>query len=311
MKLANKKILVTGGAGFLGSYVVAQLKRRGVAQILIPRSKQHDLRERNVCRKLVGGVDIVIHLAAQIGGIGFISQHPAEVFYNNLIMGVELMEASYRAGVSKFVSIGTVCEYPKYPPLPFKETSLWDGYPDEATSSYGLAKKMLIVGGYAYKNQYDFNAIHLLPVNLYGPGDNFDKASSHVIPSLIRKIIEARELNKPSVEVWGTGHATREFLYVQDAASAIVLATEHYDDVEPVNIGSGQEITIRATAELIMKITGYKGTIRWNTAKPDGQPRRQMDTTRAMKQFGFRAQTAFKDGLRKTIEWYEKKGKKQ
>lgn len=310
MRLSNKKILVTGGAGFLGRYVVSELHRHGAGEIIVPRSAQYDLLDRNVCQKLTRNVDIVIHLAARIGGIGFISDHPGEVFYNNLIMGVELMEAARRSGTGKFVSVGTVCEYPKYPPLPFKESTLWDGYPDESTASYGLAKKMLIVQGRAYKDQYNFNAIHLLPVNLYGPKDNFDRVSSHVIPALIRKIIEARDQNKPYVEVWGTGRATREFLYVEDAARGIVLATQKYDDASPVNLGSGIEITIRETAELIMKITRYNGEIRWNTSKPDGQPRRQVDVSRAKKLFGFVAQISFEAGLRKTIDWYEKNKKR-
>lgn len=306
MKLANKNILVTGGAGFLGRYVVRGLERRGLKHIVVPRSREQDLRQRSVCRQLVRDIDIVIHLAAQIGGIGFISEHPGEVFYNNLIMGIELMEAARQAGVIKFVSIGTVCEYPKYPPLPFKETSLWDGYPDESTASYGWAKKMLIIQARAYREQYGFNAVHLLPVNLYGPEDNIERKSSHVIPALIRKIVEARDSKKSEVEVWGTGRATREFLYVEDAARGIVQATERYDDVEPVNLGSGNEITIRETAELIMKLAGYRGRIRWNTSKPDGQPRRQLEVSRAKKLFGFEAKTPLEMGLKKTIAWYER-----
>lgn len=305
MKLENKKILVTGGAGFLGRYVVANLKQQGVSSIVVPRSHEFDLRNREICKQIVKDIDIVIHLAAQIGGIGYIDEHPGEMFYNNLIMGVELMEASRKTGVGKFVSVGTVCEYPKITPLPFKEENLWDGYPEETTAPYGWAKKMLIVQGQNYKKQYDFNAVHLLPVNLYGTRDNFDRKSAHVIPALIKKVIEAKEKGSSSVEVWGSGKATREFLYVEDAAEGIVLATENYDSIEPVNLGTGIETSIKEITELIMEIVGYKGSINWNTSKPDGQPRRQLDVSKA-KTFGFKARTSLEEGLKKTIEWYQK-----
>lgn len=305
MKLENKKILVTGGSGFLGQYVVSELKKQGVKNIVIPRSQKYDLRVRKVCEEVVKNIDIVIHLAAQIGGIGFINDHQGEIFYNNLIMGVELMEAARKAAVEKFVSVGTVCEYPEITSLPFKEKDLWIGYPEETTAPYGWAKKMLIVQGKAYKKQYGFKAIHLLPVNLYGPGDNFDRKSSHVIPSLIKKIIEARDRELPTVEVWGSGAATREFLYVEDAAIGIVLATMRYDDVEPINLGTGIETSIKEVTELIMEIAGYKGSIKWNCAKPDGQPRRQLDVSKAEK-FGFKAKTDLRTGLEQTIKWYEK-----
>lgn len=306
MNLTDKKIVVTGGGGFLGQYVVAKLNESGVKNIFVPRSAEYDLRKRLVCNKVVKSADVVIHLAAQIGGIGFIGEHPGEIYYNNIIMGTELMEASYKAGVRKFVSIGTVCEYPKSPLLPFKEEDLWDGYPEETTAPYGWAKKMLIVQGNAYRAQYGFNAVHLLPVNLYGPGDNFVPRTAHVIPALIRRIIEARNLGKSKVEVWGTGKATREFLYAEDAAEGIVLATQKYDKAEPVNLGSGREVAVKEVVELIIEITGYKGGIEWNKSKPDGQPRRQLDVSKAKFQFGFSAKMPFRDGLKKTIEWYEK-----
>lgn len=305
MKFENRKILVTGGNGFLGQNVVAKLREFGASNIIVPRSYEYDLRNRDVCEKIVKNVNIVIHLAAQIGGIGYISEHQGEMFYNNIIMGVELMEASRKAGVKKFVSVGTVCEYPKLTPLPFKEEDLWNGYPEETTAPYGWAKKMLLVQAKAYNKQYKFNAINLLPVNLYGPCDNFDKSSAHVIPSLIKKIIEARNSNKPNVEIWGSGKATREFLYVEDASEGIVLATLNYDSIEPVNLGTGIETSIKKVAELIMKICGYKGFIKWDINKPDGQPRRQLDVSKA-KEFGFAAKTDLQEGLKKTIEWYEK-----
>lgn len=305
MILKNKKIIVTGGAGFLGKYVVVKLKEHGVSDIFIPRSTDYDLRQRDVCERVVRGADIIIHLAAQIGGIGFIKERPGEIFYNNLIMGVELMEAARKASVEKFVAIGTVCEYPKLTPIPFKEENLWDGYPDETTASYGWAKKMLVVQAQAYRQQYEFNAINLLPVNLYGPGDNFNRASAHVIPALIKKVVRAEESGRKTVEVWGIGSATREFLYVADAAEGIVLATENYNGVEPVNLGTGVETSIEEVTELIMELACFKGSIIWNSSKPEGQPRRRLDVSQA-KKFGFVAKTNLREGLRKTIEWYEK-----
>ena len=302
----NKKILVTGGAGFLGSFLVEKLKEKGVNEenIRIPRSKDVDLRQWENCVEVVKDIDIVIHLAAKVGGIGYNQKYPATLFYDNSIMGIQLMEAARQEGVDKFVAIGTVCAYPKFTAVPFKEDDLWNGYPEETNAPYGLAKKMLLVQSQAYRQQYGFNSIFLLPVNLYGPGDNFDLESSHVIPALIRKFAEAVENNKKVVGVWGTGKASREFLYVEDAAESILLAAEGYDKPEPVNIGAGFEITIKDLVELIAELTGFEGEIRWDTTKPDGQPRRCLDVSRAEKEFGFNAKTKFEKGLRKTIEWY-------
>jgi GDP-L-fucose synthase len=309
MGLKNKKILVTGGAGFLGSFVVNELLKKGVLKknIFIPRSKDYDLRKLEDCKKVIEGMDIVIHLAAKVGGIGFNREHPGQLYYDNLIMGAQLMEEARKQKIEKFVAIGTICAYPKFTPTPFKEKDLWIGYPEETNAPYGLAKKMMLVQSQAYRQEYDFHSIYLLPVNLYGPNDNFDPNSSHVIPALIKKVIEAKEKNSPFIEAWGTGKATREFLYVEDAAKAIVLATEKYDKGEPVNIGSGMEISIKKLIRTICSIAGYKGKIKWDKTKPDGQPRRQLDVTRAKKEFGFKANTNFKEGLRKTIEWYIKK----
>ena len=304
----NKKILITGGAGFLGSRIVENLvHKRGVSdnQIIIPRSKDIDLRIWENCAKIVEGIDIVIHLAAKVGGIGFNRDYPATLFYDNAIMGIQLLEAARLESVDKFVAIGTICAYPKFTPVPFKEENLWNGYPEETNAPYGLAKKMLLVQSQAYRQQYGFNSIFLLPVNLYGPGDNFDLESSHVIPALIRKFTDAVENDKKEVEVWGTGKASREFLYVEDAAEGIILATEKYDKPEPVNLGAGFEIKIKDLVELIVELTGFEGEIRWDTTKPDGQPRRCLDTTKAEREFGFRAKTDFREGLRKTIDWYE------
>lgn len=306
MKLQNKTIVVTGGAGFLGTYVVDKLKESGASKIIVPYSSEYDLRDRKACEKVVKDSDIVIHLAAQIGGIGFINEHPGEVYYNNLIMGAEVMEAAKKAGVEKFVSIGTVCEYPRVITLPFKEKDLWNGNPEETTAPYGWAKKMLIIQGDAYRKQYGFNAIHLLPVNLYGPRDNFESSSAHVIPALIRKIIQAKKNNKESVEVWGSGKATREFLYVEDAAEGIILALEKYNETEPINLGTGIETSIKEVTELIMDIVGYKGSIKWNSNQPDGQPRRQLDISKA-KSLGFKPKIGLHEGLRRTIDWYENK----
>lgn len=302
----NKKILVTGGAGFLGKNVVKELIHNGAEQnnISIPRSSEYDLRSKETCELLVRNVDIVIHLAAKVGGIGYNRDHPAELFYDNAIMGIQLMETARLAGVKKFVAVGTVCAYPKFTPVPFREEDLWNGYPEETNAPYGLAKKMMLVQSQAYRAQYGFNAIFLLPVNLYGPGDNFDPKSSHVIPALIKKFVEAKEKGETEVIVWGTGSASREFLFVKDAAKAIVLASEKYNSDEPVNIGSAKEISIKNLVEIISKITGFKGKIIWDTEKPDGQPRRCLDTSRAKKEFGFEAATSFEAGLKETIEWY-------
>src|SRR5665811_566571 len=303
--------MVTGGAGFLGSALVRRLEAAGATEIFVPRSRDYDLRTMEaIDRALADGTpDLVIHLAAVVGGIGANRENPGRFFYENAIMGIELMEQARLAGVDKFVGVGTVCSYPKFTPVPFHEDDLWKGYPEETNAPYGLAKKMLLVQGQAYRQQYGFNAIHLLPVNLYGPGDNFNPASSHVIPALIRKCLEARDRGEAFIEVWGTGSASREFLYVDDAAEGIVLAAERYDDGDPVNLGVGAEITIRALVELIARLTRYKGELRWDATKPDGQPRRALDTTRARERFGFAAGTSFEDGLRRTIEWYEAKGK--
>ena len=306
----NKKILVTGGAGFLGSFLLDRLKERGVdaENIKIPRSRDTDLRHWKNCVEVVKDIDVVIHLAARVGGIGFNRKYPATLFYDNAIMSIQVMEASRLAGVQKFVAVGTVCAYPKFTPVPFKEEDLWNGYPEETNAPYGLARKMLLVQSQAYRQQYGFNSIFLLPVNLYGSGDNFALESSHVIPALIRKFIEAVQNNKKEVEVWGTGEASREFLYVEDAAEGIILATERYNKSEPVNLGAGFEIKIKDLVELIAELTGFHGAISWDTTKPDGQPRRCLDVSRAKKEFGFEAKTDFREGLKKTIKWYKTGG---
>jgi GDP-L-fucose synthase len=303
---ADKRVMVTGGAGFLGSYVVEELQRQGCRKIFVPRSRDYDLTDSVQIQRAFddGQPDIVIHLAAKVGGIGINAEKPGEFFYENLIMGVQLMEIARRRNVQKFVAIGTVCAYPKFTPVPFKEEDLWNGYPEETNAPYGLAKKMLLVQAQAYRKQYGFNAIYLLPANLYGPGDNFDPRSSHVIPALIKKCIDAKERGEDHIVVWGTGRASREFLYVADAARAIVLAAERYNSPEPVNIGSGREITIKDLVTLIAELTGFTGQIVWDTSKPDGQPRRCLDTSRAEREFGFRATTDLREGLRKTIDWY-------
>jgi GDP-L-fucose synthase len=304
----GKKILLTGGAGFLGRFALLRLLECGVKRehILIPRSYGYDLRNLEICRALVKNQDIVIHLAAKVGGIGLNREKPGELFYENLIMGVQLMEEARKVGVEKFVAIGTICAYPKFTPVPFKEENLWDGYPEETNAPYGLAKKMLLVQAQAYRQQYGFNAIYLLPVNLYGPGDNFDPRSSHVIPALIRKVAEAKKERRDYMEVWGTGKATREFLYVKDAAEGIVLAAEKYNKPEPVNLGSGMEISVKDLVNLICNLMGFKGEIRWDPTKPDGQPRRMLSTSRAFQEFGFKARTSFEEGLEKTIDWFLK-----
>ncbi|WP_078412231.1 GDP-L-fucose synthase family protein [Priestia abyssalis] len=306
MNLLEKRIVVTGGSGFLGKHVVNNLKARGCHDIFVPRSKEYDLRkERNIVKMLEEyKPDIVIHLAAVVGGIGANKQNPGTFFYDNLMMGAQLIEQTRLLGVEKFVAIGTVCSYPKFAPVPFKESDLWDGYPEETNAPYGLAKKMMLVQSQAYRQQYGFNSIFLLPVNLYGPGDNFDLETSHVIPAIIRKCIEAKDKGDTIITLWGTGNATREFIYVEDAAEGIILATEKYNNSSPVNIGSGYEITIKELAQIIKQLTGFKGKIVWDESKPDGQPRRKLDTRLAEQRFGFKAATDFITGLRKTINWY-------
>lgn len=303
----SQRVLVTGGAGFVGSRVVAALQQRGCRQVIVPRSRDYNLVEGEAVKRLFTDArpSLVIHLAARVGGIGANRANPARFFYDNLMMGVQCMEEARRHGVKKFVAIGTICAYPKFTPVPFKEEDLWSGYPEETNAPYGLAKKMLLVQAQAYRQQYGVNAIYLLPVNIYGPGDNFDPAVSHVIPALIKKCVDARERGEPEIVVWGTGRVTREFLYVDDAAEAIVLAAERYNGSEPINTGSGQELSIQDLVALMVKLTGFQGTVRWDPAKPDGQPRRRLDTSKAERAFGFRARTSFEDGLRRTIAWYE------
>jgi GDP-L-fucose synthase len=302
----GRRVMVTGGGGFLGRAVVRRLEASGASEIFVPRSADYDLRTREgIERALANGrPELVIHLAGVVGGIGANRESPGLFFYENAIMGIELMERARLAGVAKYVQVGTVCSYPKFTPVPFHEDDLWNGYPEETNAPYGLAKKMLLVQGQAYRQQYGFNVIHLIPVNLYGPGDNFDPASSHVIPALIMKCVDAREAGLDHINVWGTGSASREFLYVDDAAEGMVLAAERYDGAEPVNLGVGREITIRELVELIARLTGFEGEIRWDTSKPDGQPRRALDTSRAREQFGFVAGTSFEEGMRRTIERY-------
>ena len=307
MNLIDKKIIVTGGAGFLGRNVVSKLCERGCSKIFVPLIEEYDLRNIDSIKKLyaLAKPDVIIHLAAVVGGIGANRENPGSFFYDNLIMGIQLMEQARLENIEKFVTIGTICSYPKFTPVPFREEDLWNGYPEETNAPYGLAKKMLLVQSQAYRQQYGFNSIFLLPVNLYGPGDNFDPGSSHVIPALIKKFYEAKADNSPEVIVWGTGKATREFLYVADCAEAIVLAAEKYDKSDPVNIGAGFEISIK---DLVKKISGlmeYEGRIVWDTDKPDGQPRRCLDTSRAQKEFGFVAKTGFEQGLKNTIDWYK------
>jgi GDP-L-fucose synthase len=302
----GKRVLVTGGAGFLGKHLVENLIAAGVSSdaLVIPRSRETDLRTWEGCVGAVKGVDVVIHLAVTGGGIDFNRRHPAETFYDNAVMGIQLMEAARREGAGKFVMAGTICSYPKHTPVPFKETDLWNGYPEETNAPYGLAKKMLLVQGQAYRAQYGFNSIHLLLVNMYGPGDDFDLRDSHVVPALIRKFVEAKESGADEVEVWGTGKASREFLYVADAAEGIRLAAERYDGSEPVNLGAGMEISIKELAETIAEVVGFEGRLSWDTSKPDGQPRRLLDVSRAKDEFGFEAGTKLKDGLTKTVEYF-------
>ncbi len=302
---ADVRVTVTGGGGFLGSYVVDELRRRGATQVFIPRKRDYDLVQHDAVVRLLDDArpDIIIHLAANVGGIGANRARPAEFFYDNLMMGVQLMHEAWKRGVRKFVAIGTVCAYPKFTPVPFKEDDLWNGYPEETNAPYGLAKKMLLVQAQAYRQQYGFNAIFLLPANLYGPRDNFDLETSHVIPAMIRKFVAAKETGGPVV-LWGDGTPTREFLYAADAAEAIVEATEKYDGPEPVNIGTGEEISIRRLAETVARMVGYTGDIVWDTTKPNGQPRRKLDTSRAKAYFGWEAKTPFDEGLRATIDWF-------
>lgn len=305
---SDKNVLITGGTGFLGSHVVKKLDGFGVKTTKAIGSKDFDLRNLDNCRKAVKGVDVVIHLAANVGGIGYNLEKPAALFEDNILMGVNMMKAAREEGVGKYVALGTICSYPKFSPIPFKEENLFSGYPEETNAPYGLAKLMQLVQAQTYRRQYGFNAIFLLPVNLYGPGDNFDPKSSHVIPALIKKFIEAKKANREEVIVWGTGKPTREFLYVEDASEAILLASEKYNKPEPVNLGAGFEISIRNLANLIKKTIGYRGKIVWDRSKPDGQPRRKLDVSKAEKEFGFNAKTTFKDGLRKTIDWYVMEG---
>ena len=306
MELNGKTVVVTGGSGFLGSHVVDLLKQRGTGRVVVPRKKDYDLVRGDGARRMIEDTrpDVIIHLAARVGGIGANRENPGLFFYENLMMGVQLLEEARKAAVPKVVTIGTICAYPKLTPVPFREDELWNGYPEETNAPYGLAKKMLLVQGQAYRQQYGTNAVHLLPVNLYGPRDNFDPASSHVIPALIKKCVEAVDNRASTMTVWGTGTATREFLYAADAAEGIVMAAERYDGADPVNLGAGFEITIKDLAEKIARLTGFTGTIVWDTSKPDGQPRRSLDTSRAQQAFGFRAHTSFDVGLEQTIAWY-------
>jgi len=302
----SRKVCVTGGAGFLGKVVVRKLQERGAGEIFVPTLDRYDLTKLVSINRLLDDAkpNLIIHLAAQVGGIGANREHPAEFFYNNLMMGVQLLHRAWETGVEKFVAIGTICAYPKYTPVPFKEENLWDGYPEETNAPYGLAKKMLLVQSQSYREQYGYNSIFLLPVNLYGPGDNFDPKSSHVIPALIKKCIEASENGASHIEVWGDGSPTREFLYVEDAAEGILLAAEKYNRSDPVNLGSGNEISIKDLVEMIARLTGYAGELVWDTSKPNGQPRRGLDTNRAKEYFGFEAKMTFEEGLKNTIEWF-------
>jgi len=302
----NKRVTVTGGAGFLGSFVVEKLRDRGCSNVFVPRSHDYNLVEMEAVKRLYHDAqpDIVIHLAARVGGIGANRANPGKFFYENAMMGIQLIEQGRLFGIDKLVALGTVCAYPKFAAVPFNEKSLWDGYPEETNAPYGLAKKMLSVQSQSYRQQYGFNSIYLLPVNLYGPRDNFDLETSHVIPALIRKCLEAKQLNRPEIVCWGDGTPTREFLYVEDCAEAIILATEKYDQSDPVNIGAGQEISIEKLVQLIAELTGYQGRLVWDATKPNGQPRRCLDTTRAKELFGFSAKINFREGLRRTIAWY-------
>ncbi len=302
----GKTVTVTGGGGFLGIHVINKLKKLNPKKIIIPRSKDFDLRFKANCKKVVKDTDIVIHLAGNVGGIGYNQKYPGKLFYDNIIMGVQLMEEARKAKVKKFVAIGTICAYPKFTKIPFREEDLWDGYPEETNAPYGLAKKMLLVQSQAYRKQYNFNSIYLLPVNLYGPGDNFDPKDSHVIPALIRKIIDAKNGGQKTITIWGTGKPTREFLFVEDAAKGIILAAEKYNKPEPVNLGSGFEISIKNLTQLICRLIGFEAKIIYDKTKPDGQPRRFLNVEKAKSEFGFSAKTTFEKGLQQTIDWYLK-----
>jgi GDP-L-fucose synthase len=303
---ADKRVTVTGGAGFLGSFVTEKLQQRGAAEVFIPTIEEYDFVNLADIQRMLekSKPDLIIHLAALAGGIGANRARPAEFYYVNMMMGVQLMHEAWKFGVSKFLALGTICAYPKFTPIPFREENLWDGYPEETNAPYGLAKKMLLVQAQAYREQYGFNAVYLLPVNLYGPRDNFNLETSHVIPALIRKCLEAQDRGDKQVVLWGDGSPTREFLYVEDAAEGILLAAKRYNGSEPVNLGSGMEISIKDLAVLISRLTGFEGELVWDTTKPNGQPRRVLDTSRAEQYFGFRAQVPFEEGLRRTIEWY-------
>lgn len=304
----DKRVVVTGGAGFLGSYVVEKLKERGCQYIFVPRSRDYDLREKEAIIRMYKDAqpDIVIHLAAVVGGIGANQKYPGKFFYDNAIMGIQLIEYARQFDVKKFVCVGTICAYPKYTPVPFKEEDLWNGYPEETNAPYGLAKKMLLVQLQAYRQQYGFNGIYLLPVNLYGPRDNFDPEYSHVIPAIIKKFVDAKREGKEKIVAWGTGEVSREFLYVEDAAEGILLAAERYNKPDPINLGSGEEIKIKDLVYLIKELVGFEGEVEWNRSKPDGQPRRMLDTTKAKQEFGFVAQVSLREGLKRTIDWYER-----
>jgi len=304
---STRRVCVTGGAGFLGSFILEKLKTRGANQVFVPLIEEYDLVQPESIQRMLKAAqpDLILHLAARVGGIGHNRAHPAEFFYDNLMMGTQLMHEAWKAGVEKFVALGTVCAYPKFTPVPFREEDLWNGYPEETNAPYGMAKKMMLMQAQTYRQQYGFNAIFLIPVNLYGPGDNFNLESSHVIPALIRKCVEARLRGEAEIVVWGDGSPTREFLYVEDAAEGILLGAERYDGDLPINLGSGQEISIRRLAELIVEMTGFKGRLTWDTSRPNGQPRRALDVSRAEELLGFRASTPFEEGLRRTIAWYE------
>lgn len=304
----NKRVCITGGAGFLGSHLIENLKRRGATDIFVPKIENYNLVEKGDIQRMLDDSkpDLIIHLAAHVGGIGANREHPAEFFYDNLMMGVQLIHEAWKRKIEKVVAIGTVCAYPKFTPVPFREEDIWNGYPEETNAPYGLAKKMLLTQSQAYRQQYGYNSIFLIPVNLYGPRDNFRPESSHVIPALIKKCVEAVERGDKEVVIWGDGSPTREFIYVEDAAEGIALAAEKYNGSDPVNIGSGNELSIKALAELIAELTGFKGKLVWDTSKPNGQPRRGLDVSRAEKYFGFKAKMSFEEGLRRTIDWYVK-----